>query len=85
MADVNAALQARVLVSKPGDVIVSNSDWHEAQLAEKRLPTAAELEAAAPGVALVLVRGGHSYVLNRTALARWTITAATPVPAGGAW
>lgn len=67
-----------------GDVIVSNSDWHEAQLAEQRLPTAAELEIAAPGVPVVLVRGGHSYFLNNAALAKYHIVPSTPVPAGGA-
>src|SRR5580692_12702682 len=29
--------------AQPGAVIVSNSDWHEAQLREQRLPTAEEL------------------------------------------
>ena len=68
----------------PGAVVVSNADWHEAQLTEQRLPTANELEIAAPGIPVVLVRGGHSYFLNRTALAKYGITATTPVPAGGA-
>ncbi len=67
----------------PGEVLVSNSDWHEAQLKEQRLPTADELETAAPGVPIILVRGGHSYFLNNTALAKYGITTATPVPAGG--
>src|SRR4029453_6129558 len=38
LAEVDAALRARIAASKPGDVIVSNSDWHEAQLKEQRLP-----------------------------------------------
>ena len=32
---------------------------------------------------MVVVRGGHEYVLNSAGLARWGITADTPVPAGG--
>src|SRR5579871_5076175 len=64
-------------------VIVSNSDWHEAQLKEQRLPTAEELEQAAPGKPVVLVRGGHEYILNTSALKKWNITRDTPVPAGG--
>ena len=32
MADVNAAVQARVQSRSPATLIVSNSDWHEAQL-----------------------------------------------------
>ncbi len=66
-----------------GTVIVSNSDWHEAQLKEQRLPTADELEQASPGKPVVLVRGGHEYILNQAALKKWNITRDTPVPAGG--
>lgn len=69
--------------ASPGTVIVSNSDWHEAQLKEQRLPTAEELEQAAPGKPVVLVRGGHEYILNNAALKKWNITKDTPVPAGG--
>ena len=83
MADVNAALQARVQASKPGDVIVSNSDWHEAQLKEQSLPLRDDLDRIAPQNPVVLVRGGHEYILNSAALARWGITEATPEPAGG--
>jgi predicted amidohydrolase YtcJ len=42
MTIANAAAAA-----PPGTVIVSNSDWHEAQLREQRLPTAEELDQAA--------------------------------------
>ena len=83
MADVNAALQARVQASKPGDVIVSNSDWHEAQLKEQSLPLRDDLDRVAPQNPVVLVRGGHEYILNSAALARWGITETTPEPAGG--
>jgi predicted amidohydrolase YtcJ len=64
-------------------VIVSNSDWHEAQLKEQRLPTAEEIEQAAPNKPVVLVRGGHEYILNTAALKKWNITKDTPVPPGG--
>ena len=83
MADVHAALQARVQASKPGDVIVSNSDWHEAQLKEQSLPLRDDLDRVAPRNPVVLVRGGHEYILNSPALALWGITEATPQPAGG--
>ncbi len=83
MAELLAQVAAAARTAAPGAVLLSNPDWHEAQLQELRTPTAAELEAAAPGVAVVLRRGGHSYFLNTTALARWNITPATPVPAGG--
>ncbi len=84
LADVFAKLADAARVARPGDVLVSNSDWHEAQFSEQRLPSAAELETAAPNIPVVLVRGGHSYFLNNTALAKYGITTATPVPAGGA-
>jgi predicted amidohydrolase YtcJ len=75
---------ANAAAAAPADtVIVSNSDWHEAQLKEQRLPTAEELEQAAPSKPVVLVRGGHEYILNTTALKKWNITGDTPVPAGG--
>jgi predicted amidohydrolase YtcJ len=67
----------------PGMVIVSNSDWHEAQLREQRLPTAEELDQAAGDKPVVLVRGGHEYILNNASLRKWNITKDTPVPAGG--
>ena len=66
-----------------GAVVVTNSDWHEAQLAEQRLPLRRDLDAVAPDHPVVVVRGGHEYVLNSAGLARWGITADTPVPAGG--
>jgi predicted amidohydrolase YtcJ len=67
----------------PDAVIVSNSDWHEAQLREQRLPTAEELDQAAGDKPVVLVRGGHEYILNNAALRKWNITKDTPVPSGG--
>ncbi len=75
---------ANAAAAAPADtVIVSNSDWHEAQLKEQRLPTAVELEQAAPGKPAVLVRGGHEFILNTSALKKWNVNKDTPVPAGG--
>ena len=84
IADLLAAVAAAAATAKPGDVIVSNSDWHEAQLREQRLPLARELDAVAPAHPVVLVRGGHDYILNSAALRRWNISKDTPVPEGGA-
>lgn len=83
LSDVQAALAARVTEVEPGDVIVSNSDWHEGQLKEQRLPYRRDLDQAVPNNPVVVVRGGHEYVLNSAALTRWGITEATPQPAGG--
>jgi predicted amidohydrolase YtcJ len=81
--DVYAALAARVRTAKPGELIVSNSDWHEAQLKEQRLPLRDDLDRVAPGTPVVLVRGGHEYILNSAALARWGIDERTKEPPGG--
>jgi hypothetical protein len=79
-----AVVANAVKASHPGETIVSNADWHEAQLKEQRLPTATELDRVSPNNPLVLVRGGHSLILNSAALKKWNITKATPVPTGGA-
>src|SRR5437879_5253135 len=47
MAELLAAVEARVKASKAGDLVVSNSDWHEAQLREKRLPHRSDLDRVA--------------------------------------
>lgn len=84
IAELLAKVSEAAANAAPGAVLVSNSDWHEAQLREQRTPTAEELESAAPGKPVVVVRGGHSVFLNTTALAKWNITTGTPVPDGGA-
>src|SRR5579885_1512529 len=55
--DVLNAIQARVQKSAPGDVIVTNADWHEAQLKEQRLPLRRDLDKVAPENPVVVVRG----------------------------
>jgi predicted amidohydrolase YtcJ len=83
LADVLAAVAARVKQSRPGDVIVSNNDWHEAQLKEHRLPYRSDLDSVSPANPIVLVRGGHEYILNSAALRKWNITKETPQQPGG--
>jgi predicted amidohydrolase YtcJ len=83
MAELMVTVANAAVHTEPGALVVSNADWHEAQLREQRLPTARELEEAAPNNPVVLVRGGHSYILNTRALAKFNITRDTPVPAGG--
>jgi predicted amidohydrolase YtcJ len=83
LADILAAVAARVRVSEPGEVVVSNSDWHEAQLKEHRLPYRADLDTVSPVNPVVLVRGGHEYILNSAALRKWNITKETPPQPGG--
>jgi predicted amidohydrolase YtcJ len=74
LADLLAAIGKAVAAAKPGDLVVSNSDWHEAQLREQRLPLATELDGVSPANPVVLVRGGHDYILNSAALRHWNIS-----------
>jgi len=83
MAELLTTVANATAGTAPGALLVSNSDWHEAQLKEQRLPTAKELDQAAPNNPVVLVRGGHSYILSNSAFKKYNITKDTPVPAGG--
>ncbi len=83
LADLFSAISAAAKAANPGDLIVSNADWHEAQLKEKRLPLAKEIDAAAPENPVVLVRGGHEMILNTSALRKFNITRDTKSPDGG--
>src|SRR5437879_6594952 len=84
LAELFAVVAKAAQAAAPGQILVSNIDWHEAQLAEQRLPLASELDISAPNNPVVLVRGGHSYILNNVALRLFNITTTTPVPSGGA-
>ena len=47
------------------------------------MPYRKDLDRAAPDHPLVVVRGGHEYILNSAALSKWNITEATRGPEGG--
>lgn len=66
-----------------GQWIVPSRSWHESNLAERRLPTAAELDRATDRHPIALRRGGHVLVANTMALRRAGIDASTPDPPGG--
>jgi len=48
IADVQAAIRRRAATVPAGEFITAMGGWNQAQFAEKRLPTLAELDAAAP-------------------------------------
>jgi predicted amidohydrolase YtcJ len=81
--EVLKAVGDRVKRAEPGEVVISNNDWHEAQLKEQRLPLRRDLDKVAPMTPVVIVRGGHEFVLNSAALAKWNITETTSQPQGG--
>jgi predicted amidohydrolase YtcJ len=83
LSELFAAIAERVKRAHPGEVVVTNSDWHEAQLREQRLPLRRDLDSVAPDHPVVVVRGGHEYILNSAALRKWNITEKTPAPNGG--
>src|SRR3989442_2157872 len=76
-------ISARVKRATPGEIVISNADWHEAKLKEQRLPYRADLDKIAPTPPVVVVRGGHEYVLNSAGLDKGGITKQTPRPEGG--
>ena len=83
MAELLAAIAARAAETEPGELVVTNSNWHEGQLAEQRLPLRDDLDRVAPGHPVVVVRGGHEFILNSAALSRWGIDEADASPPGG--
>ena len=54
IADVQAAIRARVKTVKPGDFITAMGGWITGQFKENRFPTLAELDAAAPNNPVLL-------------------------------
>jgi predicted amidohydrolase YtcJ len=57
IAEVQDALRRRAKTAKPGAWITAVGGWNPVQLAEKRLPTLAELDAAAPNHPVLLFPG----------------------------
>jgi predicted amidohydrolase YtcJ len=57
IADVQALIKARAKEVPAGEFITSMGGWNPSQFAEKRLPTSAELDAAAPGHPVLVYLG----------------------------
>ncbi|HJZ62394.1 MAG TPA: amidohydrolase [Miltoncostaeaceae bacterium] len=84
LGDISAAVSGRAATLAPGGWVVGRG-WDQERLAERRMPDRRDLDAAAPGVPVVLTRVcGHVLVASGTALERAGIRAGTPDPAGGA-
>ncbi|WP_062786325.1 amidohydrolase [Novosphingobium capsulatum] len=83
MAQVQGMLRDKARALGPGQWITGYG-WQEANLAEKRNITRADLDAAVPDNPVLLVRAGsHSAVANSLALKLAGIDRNTPDPAGG--
>jgi predicted amidohydrolase YtcJ len=81
--DVVEAIAARAAETPEGEIIVTNSDWHEGQLREQRLPYRDDLDRATTQHPVVVVRGGHEYVLNSRGLDEWGLAESSVSPEGG--
>src|SRR5262249_57943481 len=64
---------------------VTAMGWHEWTVAENRLPTGSELEAAAPHNPVIARRGGHLAIANAEALRAAGVARDVPDPAGGVY
>jgi len=80
--EIQSAIAARAKQAKPGEWIVGTRGWWEYQLAEGRLPTRADLDAAAPDNP-VSIPGPHYVIVNSLALKLAGVTRDTPDPQGG--
>jgi predicted amidohydrolase YtcJ len=77
-------LIAAAAKTKPaGTWIMVGGGWMPTQFAERRLPTRAELDAAAPGHPVYVQILGRAALVNSAALRALGITRATPDPPGG--
>jgi len=83
IGDIQAAIRAKARQLGPGEWITGYG-WDEARLAEKRNPTRADLDAAAPANPVAILRAGaHSVVGNSLALRLAGIDRATSDPERG--
>jgi predicted amidohydrolase YtcJ len=76
-------IRRRAEVVPEGQWIRTTTNWQELNLAERRMPTAAELDQATDRHPVLVKRGGHNDVVNTYALRLAGITKDTPVPPGG--
>lgn len=83
MAEFTSTVADAARDTAPGAWILTSISWHESNLAENRLPTLAELDAAAPDRPVLARRGGHLAVVNSAALREAGIGPDTPDPPGG--
>jgi predicted amidohydrolase YtcJ len=61
-------IRERAARTPAGQWIITAANWHELRLAERRMPTAAELDRASADHPVLVMRGGHNGVLNSAGL-----------------
>jgi predicted amidohydrolase YtcJ len=77
------AIRDQAKRTPPGHWVVTSRSWHESNLREERLPTAAELDAASTKHPILVRRGGHVVIANSMALQEAVIGRGTPDPERG--
>jgi predicted amidohydrolase YtcJ len=83
IAELIALVRGRAEQTPAGEWIQTSNGWNESNLAEGRLPTAAELDRASTAHPILAPRGGHVSVTNTRGLQLMGVTGATPDPPGG--
>ena len=83
IADLIGLIRNRADSTPPGRWIVTSMGWNEANLAERRLPTASELDRATEAHPVLCPRGGHVCAANSLALRLAGIDDTTADPRGG--
>ena len=76
---------ARFAVEHPGTAWIQGRGWNQELWSDKRMPSAADIDAVVPGRPLWLYRvDGHAAVANSAAMRAVGIKRETPTPKGGA-
>jgi predicted amidohydrolase YtcJ len=83
IAEFVELIRQRAAVTPKGAWIRTSSAWNEWNLAEQRMPTAADLDKATTEHPVLVRRGGHNDVLNTMGMRLAGITRDTPTPKGG--
>jgi len=83
IAEFTAMVRDAARDAPPGKWILTSIGWNESNLAENRMPTGAELDAAVPDHPVFARRGGHLAVANSAALRAAGVGPGTPDPKGG--
>ncbi|MFE4514176.1 amidohydrolase [Kitasatospora sp. NPDC056783] len=78
-----ALIRERAARTPAGKWIHTTVNWQEVLLAEQRMPTIAELDAATAAHPVLVRRGAYNMVLNSAALRLAGITGTTEAPPGG--
>ena len=83
IADIVSAVRARA-ATRPAGSFIEGAGWDEGKFSERRMISAADLDAASPSHPVVLTNTtGHYVVANSVALRLANITRDTPDPANG--